>query len=106
MIFKIFQKKNHISEKTRSFGHLVICQNRKQTVKIRHYNINFIYIIVSFDRVSEIDFDQMTLTILTTCGKQIVDLLPTLSLSWGGAMLFLACSSDLFDILLPYGAFY
>ena len=29
----------------RSFGHLVICQNRKLTVKIRHYNINiYIYI--------------------------------------------------------------
>ena len=29
----------------RSFGHLVICQNRKQKVKIRHYNINIIIYI-------------------------------------------------------------
>ena len=27
-----------------SFGHLVICQNRKRTVKIRHYNINILFI--------------------------------------------------------------
>ena len=46
----------------RSFGHLVICQNRKLTVKIRHYNINIYLYIVSNDRVPEIDFDQMTLT--------------------------------------------
>ena len=106
MLYSIFYRFFHtFLKKTRSFGHLVICQNRKQIVKNRHYNINNIYIIVNFDRVSEIDFDQMTLTILTTCGKQIVDLLPTLSLSWVVPCCF-ACTSDLFDILLPYGAFY
>jgi hypothetical protein len=35
---------------------MVICQNRKQTVKIRHYYI------VSNERVPEIENDQMTLT--------------------------------------------
>ena len=35
-------------ELERSFGHLVICQNRKQMLSKRHYNINInIYIIVS-----------------------------------------------------------
>ena len=44
------------------FGHLVICQNRKRIVKILHYNKNiYILIIVSNDRVSEIDFDHFDL---------------------------------------------
>ena len=41
---------------------MVICQNRKQTVKIRHYNINTYLYIVSNGRVPEIENDQMTLT--------------------------------------------
>ena len=49
-----------------SFGHLVICQNRKRTVKIRHYNINILYLyIVINDRVPEIDFDQNDLDQMT-----------------------------------------
>jgi hypothetical protein len=46
----------------RSFGHLVICQNRKQTVKIRHYYNKYIYLFNSEKiRVSEIDFDHFDL---------------------------------------------
>ena len=40
---------------------MVICQNRKQTVKIRHYNINIYLYIVSNDRVSEIENDHLDL---------------------------------------------
>ena len=44
------------------FGHLVICQNRKRTVKIRHYYNKYIYLFNSEKiRVSEIDFDHFDL---------------------------------------------
>ena len=48
-----------------SFGHLVICQNRKRTVKIRHYNINILFIYSEQwprfrNRKWPNDLDQMT----------------------------------------------
>ena len=51
-------------------GHLVIwsfVKIEKGCCQNRHYNINILYLyIVSNDRDSEIDFDQMTLTKMTT----------------------------------------
>ena len=45
---RMISKKFRFFAPPRSFGHLVICQNRKQMLSKPHYNINiYIYIIVS-----------------------------------------------------------